>query len=722
MRQNLLTTLLFLLSFSIAGFAQGNRQDCLDQAGSTGTPQVRTYYSSQDCAGAIALCALNNRYATGYICGNGRVSTEVPTGSCLLQNENNTTWYTFKVRRAGKLKFFIIPLDQDTVNIGATNQGNTDYDWALYKLPPGAETSVATCAQLSQNRSWEVSCNYSGARGTTGMTDTATTAPGAGKFQASINVNVDETYVLVVDNFTGGNLIGYQIRFFDPTTYPTLADIRRPGRPARFDSIIQPPNCLNSTLTLRFSNQVQCRDLKEGVITVVNLADPSRNYSIDTIYPFNCAGNYTNLVKFRFSPLQPDTNYAIILTDTLRDICGNITTHDTLRFKVRPFIRLEGFVDDIRQDTVCSGKTIEVRATPDESLLARLQDFRYRFFYYDSARRSSTPVVFNDSTIKLSADSNSVFFRLNFPVRTRIFLIVSSKFIDILPLPVAPIAAQYATCFGPDNQITIQAGNSQDSSYYNYEWRSRISTRRFPQRQQFNLQSDTVNAADVNSPLVRRSQNDDLTLTVTYKPKYGGCQALPLKTKLLVGARLRPLFFIDTLNRPGKTQIYVADTAKFVDLSTFFSGNNKRLFQESWAFGDNNVYVRRGPTTDTVRHYYMTEGSVEATLTLSDTVSVDPLFVCSAQYSKRFEIIFPQIPNIITPDADGKNDYFDFVRRMPGYEIKVYNRWGREAYKTNSYSNDFSAPSLDNGFYFYSLKPTKTSGREYKGWLHVVKK
>ena len=180
--------------------------------------------------------------------------------------------------------------------------------------------------------------------------------------------------------------------------------------------------------------------------------------------------------------------------------------------------------------------------------------------------------------------------------------------------------------------------------------------------------------------------------------------------------------FIDTLNRPGKTEIFVTDTAKFVDLSTMFSGNNKFLFRQVWNFGqDGAQFVRQGPSPDTVKFAYAKQGPYEATVTLVDTLSSVPVFTCSNKYSKKFNIIFPVIPNIITPDGDNKNDYFDFVRRMPGYAIHVYNRWGREVYKTDSYANDFSAPNLDNGFYFYNMKSSK-GGPEFKGWLQVVNK
>ena len=45
------------------------------------------------------------------------------------------------------------------------------------------------------------------------------------------------------------------------------------------------------------------------------------------------------------------------------------------------------------------------------------------------------------------------------------------------------------------------------------------------------------------------------------------------------------------------------------------------------------------------------------------------------------------IPNVITPNGDGINDYFQItnIDYYPNSEIKIYNRWGKRVYESQNY-------------------------------------
>ena len=80
------------------------------------------------------------------------------------------------------------------------------------------------------------------------------------------------------------------------------------------------------------------------------------------------------------------------------------------------------------------------------------------------------------------------------------------------------------------------------------------------------------------------------------------------------------------------------------------------------------------------------------------------------------------IPNIITPNGDGKNDEF----RIKGLELydrvglTIVNRWGNEVYKSNAYNNDWSGAGLSEGTYFYVLELVKGGKSEVqKGWVTI---
>ncbi|MBO0360372.1 gliding motility-associated C-terminal domain-containing protein [Hymenobacter sp. BT186] len=80
-------------------------------------------------------------------------------------------------------------------------------------------------------------------------------------------------------------------------------------------------------------------------------------------------------------------------------------------------------------------------------------------------------------------------------------------------------------------------------------------------------------------------------------------------------------------------------------------------------------------------------------------------------------------PNIITPNADGKNDTFrpsDATAMEPGTRLRLYNRWGRQVYSTDDYRNDWG-PGQPAGVYYYTLENQRFCTPYVKGWVEVVK-
>ncbi|WP_254244073.1 gliding motility-associated C-terminal domain-containing protein [Hymenobacter sp. BRD128] len=79
------------------------------------------------------------------------------------------------------------------------------------------------------------------------------------------------------------------------------------------------------------------------------------------------------------------------------------------------------------------------------------------------------------------------------------------------------------------------------------------------------------------------------------------------------------------------------------------------------------------------------------------------------------------VPNIITPNGDGQNDQLKIAGLVNmEWALVVYNRWGQEVYRSLAYAQDWTAPGLPAGTYYYRLwQPT--GGRAYTGWLEVVR-
>jgi gliding motility-associated-like protein len=77
------------------------------------------------------------------------------------------------------------------------------------------------------------------------------------------------------------------------------------------------------------------------------------------------------------------------------------------------------------------------------------------------------------------------------------------------------------------------------------------------------------------------------------------------------------------------------------------------------------------------------------------------------------------IPNLITPNSDGKNDRFEIIALPNGTELKLFNRWGSSIYQTSNYDNLWAANDTTEGLYYFDL--TLPDGKQFKGWLNVIK-
>ncbi len=69
----------------------------------------------------------------------------------------------------------------------------------------------------------------------------------------------------------------------------------------------------------------------------------------------------------------------------------------------------------------------------------------------------------------------------------------------------------------------------------------------------------------------------------------------------------------------------------------------------------------------------------------------------------------PFIPSVITPNGDGKNDYFQTGENTGQIELIIFNRWGIEEYNNDNYLNDWdgrnnNGAELPDDTYFYIVK------------------
>ena len=108
---------------------------------------------------------------------------------------------------------------------------------------------------------------------------------------------------------------------------------------------------------------------------------------------------------------------------------------------------------------------------------------------------------------------------------------------------------------------------------------------------------------------------------------------------------------------------------------------------------------------------------VTAPTSLTVVITVD-----GCTYTREVNVVSnecPIIPNIITPNGDGKNDTFVLQGiNIDQVEIEIFNRWGASVFKSSKYDNRWSGSG--GGMYYYHIKSGQTQ-KVYKGWVEVVR-
>ena len=97
---------------------------------------------------------------------------------------------------------------------------------------------------------------------------------------------------------------------------------------------------------------------------------------------------------------------------------------------------------------------------------------------------------------------------------------------------------------------------------------------------------------------------------------------------------------------------------------------------------------------------------------------------CSDSTTVTVEIIYEiKIPNVITVNGDGVNDFFLLHEMQPNTQLLILNRWGNLVYSSDNYDNSWNGRDLSGNYVsegVYSYLVTIPDGTKYHGFVHVV--
>jgi gliding motility-associated-like protein len=96
---------------------------------------------------------------------------------------------------------------------------------------------------------------------------------------------------------------------------------------------------------------------------------------------------------------------------------------------------------------------------------------------------------------------------------------------------------------------------------------------------------------------------------------------------------------------------------------------------------------------------------------------------CFNEESLAVSFTFCEVPNVITPNGDSANEYFE----LSGLEVElleIYNRWGKKVYEKEGYTNEWHGQNqngnqLPDGTYYYYIKRQNEAVKI--GWILLLR-
>jgi gliding motility-associated-like protein len=157
---------------------------------------------------------------------------------------------------------------------------------------------------------------------------------------------------------------------------------------------------------------------------------------------------------------------------------------------------------------------------------------------------------------------------------------------------------------------------------------------------------------------------------------------------------------------------FLGSTTYFTDLSQVIPGS---IVSWYWNFGDSatSVSYLQNPS-----HVYGANGLYHVILVVQsnngcwDTISHDYTIISELE-----------VPNVFTPNNDGKNDFLAFrnIEYFPNTALTVYNRWGNKIYSSSDYHNDWNGGGHSDGVYYYILEGPQLKEPHY-GFVQMFNK
>lgn len=665
----------------------------------------------QDCINAINLCS-NSYFQQNAYNGTGNVTNEInPHTSCLTAGERNDVWYTFTVQQSGNVNFSITP-----------NNTSDDYDWAVFNI------TNAGCSQIAVNPSLEVSCNFSGNTGCGGVTGPNGNGSGFCGLQSEPEIPVleGETYVINVSNFSatqGGYFIDFSLS--SAIIYDTI-----PPRSATASI-----GCTETGFILQMNEKIDCNSFINDPGNDFLLIDSAGNqFPLTSVQGGNCiTSNGTSTLYFSLlTPVYNATTLYILAVNgsdgnTISDMCGNfIPVNDTL-----------GILEVVNDASVNIGSDVSICPDKPKPLLnAQNIGASHSWMLNGSPVGSNTQVyqATNSGVYSVLVSYGSG------------CAAVDSMTLSFLPVPVVNLGNDTTLCY-TDPPPVLYAGNS--GSQFQWMLNGNVTGTNTPTFQTTVsgtyavMVTNICSAHDTMNLYIRQAiavnlgadkiicKNDSVLLDATYP---GG-----FKYDWYLSGHYynhTPLVYVSS---PGIYTVIVTDSNQCVGADTV-----KASYVVTPGMPHVNCPVNNGITNEfkweevsNATAYEVSENggitwnypsSGITGLSHVTSLSVKELLVralsannCQSSYPSKSSTCDIFISNVMTPNNDGKNDFFviENIGQFPQTSVTILNRYGQEMLNNPDYKNDWNGTGAISGTFFYIV--IFRDGRVEKGTLTIIR-
>lgn len=217
--------------------------------------------------------------------------------------------------------------------------------------------------------------------------------------------------------------------------------------------------------------------------------------------------------------------------------------------------------------------------------------------------------------------------------------------------------------------------------------------------------NDTLSTADTLTWLGGTPDNDDVIVIVTDEFGCVGVDTLnaPYTELPVAGYSYEPNTAAVLLNTP----------INFTNTSTPGAGDTVATW--FWIFnnppsGEDTVYIP-SPTES-----FPDTGQVDVTIIVTTELGCKDTLTIPIQIIDK-----PFVPNVFSPNGDGKNDFFviPFLDGYPENQVAVYSRWGKLVFESTNYKSDWNGDNVPSGTYFYVVS-APTLSEPLKGTVTII--